>query len=182
MKKALIIVDIQNDYFENGAWELVGATKASLKAKEVLEHFRQEQELIVHIQHFNTREGAVFFKPNTQGVKIHENVKPQNTEKVIAKNFPNSFRETELLAYLQSNQITDLTIIGMMTHMCIDATTRAAKDFGFNCTVISDACASRDLELNGKKVNALDVHTAFLAALGYAYANVVTAEKYLAKK
>jgi nicotinamidase-related amidase len=182
MSKALIVIDIQNDYFENGAWELVGATKASLKAKEIINSFRENNELILHIQHFNTQEGAVFFKPNTKGVEIHENVKPLSTEKIIAKNYPNSFKDTELLTYLKSNNIKELVLVGMMTHMCVDATTRAAKDLGFDCTVISDACASRDVELNAKKVDALDVHTAFLASLAYAYANVITADQYLLSK
>lgn len=179
MKKALLIVDIQNDYFEQGAWELVGSTAASLQAQKVLHHFRKEHLPIIHIQHFAVGEGLPFFKPNTPGVEIHDNVKPLASEKVIAKHYPNSFKETELLEYLQENGITSLVIMGMMTHMCIDATTRAAKDFGFDCTVISDACASRDLELQGKTVKASEVHTAFLSALGFAYANVLPAEVYL---
>lgn len=179
MKKALLIVDIQNDYFEQGAWELVGATAASLQAQKVLQHFRKEDLPIIHIQHVAVGEGLPFFKPNTQGVEIHNHVKPIASEMVIVKHYPNSFKETALLEYLKENKITSLVIMGMMTHMCIDATTRAAKDFGFDCTVISDACASRDLELQGKTVKALDVHTAFLSALGFAYADVVPADVYL---
>jgi nicotinamidase-related amidase len=50
----------------------------------------------------------------------------------------------------------------MMTHMCVDATTRAAKDLGFNITLIGDACATKNLEINGQKVAATDVHASFL--------------------
>lgn len=179
MKKALLLVDIQNDYFENGAWELVGATEASIQARKVLDHFRKENVSIIHIQHLAVGEGLPFFKPDTYGVEIHLNVQPLEGEKLIVKHYPNSFKETDLLDYLKSEGITELVITGMMTHMCIDATTRAAKDFGFDCTVIADACASRDLELDGKIVKALEVHTAFLSALGFAYASVISADAYI---
>ena len=72
-----------------------------------------------------------------------------------------------------------LVIVGMMTHMCVDATTRAAKDLGFTCTVIGDACATKDLFIHDQSVKAKDVQNAFLAALSYFYATVVTTEEYL---
>jgi nicotinamidase-related amidase len=179
MSKALIIIDIQNDYFENGAMELVGSLPASENAKNVLTKFRNEKQPIVHIQHLSVAPGSVFFLPETQGQEIHENVKPLAGEKVITKYYPNSFRETELLDYLKSKNITELVIVGMMTHMCVDATVRAAKDFDFECTVIADACASRDLEINGKTVKAEDVHNAFLSALSFFYADVKNTNEFL---
>jgi nicotinamidase-related amidase len=179
MNKALIIIDIQNDYFENGAMQLVGAEKASNNAKLVLEKFREEQMPVIHIQHIANRPGATFFLPDTKGVEIHKVVKPISKEKVIVKHFPNSFRETELLEYLKSKKITDLVICGMMTHMCVDSTARAAKDLGYNCILIGDACATRDLELNGVKVKAIDVQTTILSALSNFYSTVKMTEQYL---
>jgi len=179
MSTALIIIDIQNDYFENGANALVGSEEASLHAKMILSHFRGNKDLIVHIQHLSTRPGSTFFIPETEGCLIHENVAPLVDEKVIIKHYPNSFRETELLSFLREREISHLVICGMMTHMCIDATTRAAKDFGFDCTLIGDACASKNLEINGNTVFANDVHHSFLAALNYFYAKVMTTQAYL---
>jgi nicotinamidase-related amidase len=109
-------------------------------------------------------------------------VKPKNGEKVIIKHYPNSFRETELFDHLKKGNITDLVICGMMTQMCVDSTVRAAKDFGFNIIVIGDACATKDLEVNGETVKAEQVQVAFLAALNYFYATVRTAEEYLNEK
>ena len=172
MNRALIIIDIQNDYFEKGTMTLVGSDNASENAKLVLEQFRKEKLPIIHIQHIATRPTATFFLPYTDGAKIHENVKPFEEEKVIIKHYPNSFRETELLDYLKVNNITDLTICGMMTHMCIDATTRAAYDLGFKCIVIGDACATKDLELNGQIAKAKDVQIAFLSALDGTFADI----------
>ncbi len=176
MKTALIIIDIQNDYFEGGANPLVGSREASLRAKALLEDFRARSLPVVHIRHLSTRPGSTFFIPGTRGAEIHENVAPITGEKVIEKNFPNSFRDTDLLDYLRSEDITDLVICGMMTHMCVDATVRAARDLGFSCTLIGDACATKDLEIGGKTVSAADVQTAFLAAMNYFYATVKTTD------
>jgi nicotinamidase-related amidase len=177
--KALVIIDIQNDYFEGGANPLTGSLEASINAKRLLDDFRNKSLPIIHIQHFSTRADATFFIPNTKGVEIHENVQPIAGEKVIAKNYPNSFRETDLLDYLQSNSITDLIICGMMTQMCVDATVRAAKDFGFTCEVIGDACATKDLSIQGEGVLAGEVQKSFLAGLSYFYSTVKTTNEYL---
>ncbi len=179
MKKALIIIDIQNDYFKGGQMPVVNAEKAAANAKIVLDYFRQKGDVVVHIQHVSTRAGATFFLKDSPGVAIHNIVQPVENEVVIEKHYPNAFRETELLSYLKQKNISDLVVCGMMTHVCVDATTRAAKDLGFNIELIGDACATRDLEVNGAKVKAGDVQNAFLAALNYYYSDVVDVEAFL---
>ncbi|MES2446343.1 MAG: cysteine hydrolase family protein [Bacteroidota bacterium] len=179
-KKALILIDIQNDYFGDGAIELVNPIEASLNAGKVLEHFRANNLPIAHIQHVSANpEVMPIFVEGTNGVKIHKNVQPLDGENVFQKFYPNSFRDTGLLAYLKENDVTEVIITGMMTHMCVDATTRAAFDFGYKCTVIGDACASRDLEISGKTVKADDVHHAFLAALAFFYAEIKSSGEFL---
>jgi nicotinamidase-related amidase len=171
---ALLIVDIQNDYFKGGANPLVGSNEAARVAGKVLDIFRSKDLPVIHIQHHAVRPGSTFFIPGTQGAEIHPFVSPKPGEKVFTKNYPNSFRNTGLLDYLNENHIQQLVICGMMTHMCIDATTRAAKDLDFNCYVISDACATKNLEFNGISIPADHVHAAFLSALNYYYANVIS--------
>lgn len=182
MKKGLLLIDIQYDYFKNGRMELVNPEKAGENVALMLKIFREENLRVFHVQHEALAPTATFFIPGTAGVEIHACAKPQEGEKVIVKNYPNSFLKTNLLETLQENGITDLVICGMMTHMCLDATTRAAKDFGFNCTVIGDACATRDLEINGEQVKSKDVHNAFLAALNGTYAKITTALDYISGK
>lgn len=179
MKTALMIIDLQNDYFEGGTMSLAGSDKASENAKLILEKFRSNNSSVIHIQHIAARPEATFFRPNTKGAEIHVNVKPTENEKVIVKHYPNSFRDTELLDYLKSKNITDLVICGMMTHMCVDSTVRAAKDFGFNIILIGDACATKNQEINGQPVKAEEVQKSFLAALNYFYATVTTTKQYL---
>ena len=177
-KEALILVDIQNDYFPGGNMELVGMEDAADKASQILESFRQKQQDVFHIQHLSVRPGSTFFVPGTDGVKTNPIVAPQSNEPVIQKNFPNSFRETSFLQSLREAEIESLVICGAMSHMCIDATTRAAFDFGFDCSVIQDACATRDLTFEGESVKSSDVHAAFMAALSMPYAKVMDAQQF----
>jgi len=178
MKTGLILVDIQNDYFAGGRMELVGMREAGLKAGELLNHFRRMGWPTFHIQHISVRQGASFFLPETRGVELHECIRPQADEVVIKKNYPNSFRDTSLLQELERHDVKKVVICGAMSHMCIDATTRAAFDHCFDCTVIEDACATRDLEFSGEKIRAKDVHGAFMAALGAAYAKVLSLDEF----
>jgi nicotinamidase-related amidase len=175
MKTALLLVDIQKDYFPGGRMELVGATRAAERAKEVLEHFRKSALPVIHVQHLAVRPGAKFFLPDTEGAEIHPSVQPLPGEILIQKHYPNSFRRTALLDVLREQGIDHLVISGMMTHMCVDATVRAAFDYGFACTVVCDACASRDVVFEGEAIQAGQVHGAFLAAMGGTYAKLVTA-------
>lgn len=181
MKPGLILVDIQNDYFPGGAMELVGMPEAGQKAGELLSVFRDNAWPTFHIQHLSVRPGATFFLPDTMGAAIHESIKPLSEELVIQKNYPNSFRETNLLNELKQQAVSKVVICGAMSHMCIDATTRAAFDFGFECTVIEDACATRDLEFGGRQIAARQVHGSFMAALGSGYAGVMTVDEFNAK-
>ncbi|MBF0496769.1 MAG: cysteine hydrolase [Deltaproteobacteria bacterium] len=176
MNTALLLVDIQQDYFPGGRMELIGSTAASQEARRLLMTFREKNLPIIHVQHISTREGATFFLPDTEGINFHKNVTPRPNETIIEKHYPNSFRETELRNTLEGKNIQQLTICGMMSHMCIDATVRAAFDDGYNCIVAHDACATRNLTFNGVDIPAEHVHAGFMAALGSVYAQVLHAE------
>jgi nicotinamidase-related amidase len=179
MKTALILVDIQNDYFPGGRMELSGINEAGATAKELLFFFRKNNWPTVHIQHISTQKGATFFLPDTDGANIHESITPLDQDTVTQKHYPNSFRETDLYDHLTGAGVKNLVICGAMSHMCIDATTRAAADLGFSCMVVHDACATRDLEFEGKTIRAKDVHGSFMSALGMAYARVLGFKDFL---
>lgn|SRR5487761_2530705 len=172
---ALILVDIQNDYFPNGRMELHRTEAAAQNARLVLEHFRTFGRPIVHIRHVALDDDATFFLPETDGVEIHHLVAPLEGEDIVTKHTPNAFVGTDLAAKLASYDVDDVVIVGMMTHMCIDSTTRAASDLGFSCTVVADACATRAQTLGDVTVDAPAVHAAFLAALSGTFADVRTA-------
>ena len=180
MSTALLVIDIQNDYFPGGAMELVGSSEAGEQARKLIDAFRGKSLPVVHVQHFSTRPGASFFVPGTTGVEIHPCVAPREGETVIRKNFPNSFRDTPLLQHLRDNKIARLVIAGMMSHMCIDSTVRAAGDLGFECVLAHDACATRALSFGGTTVPAATVHAVFLAALNGLFARVQAVDEVCA--
>jgi nicotinamidase-related amidase len=175
MNIALLLIDIQNDYFPGGAMELAGSVEAGQRAAMLLAAFRRTGRPVIHVQHISTRPGATFFLPDTAGAAIHPCVAPQEGETIVRKHFPNSFRETPLLEHLRESKITGLVIAGMMTHMCVDTTTRAAADLGFSCQLAHDACATRALSFGGSTVAAADVQTAFVASLNGFFAKVQSA-------
>lgn len=181
MTTALMIIDIQNDYFPGGAMEVAGAEAASAKAADLIESFRLNRKPVIHIRHIAARPGATFFLPGTPGSEIHASVRPHPGEPVFQKNFPNSFRETDLLAHLRGAGITGLVIAGMMTHICIDTTIRAAADLGFKCFLAQDACAARSLSFNGICVCAESVQAAYLAAINGIFAKVMPAAELCAE-
>jgi len=177
--RTLLLIDLQLDYFPGGRHELPGAEAAVANAARLLAAAREAGAPIVHVQHLATSPSATFFIPGTEGIEFHPAVRPAVGETVIVKHRPNAFLGTELAAHLGEGRA--VTVVGMMTSMCVDATVRAAADLGHTVSVAADACAAPELELRGRRVGAADVHTAFLAALDGTYAEVRTTAELLAE-
>ena len=170
VKTALVIVDIQEFYFPADGSGPVGAVEASLAARDVLMAFREAKLPVVHVKHSAQR-----------GEEIHNNVTPVAGEKIITKQAINSFLGTDLYDFLRYSGVNRLVIIGMQTHMCVEATVRAASDFGFDCIVVADACASRDLQYGDINIPAEMVHASTLTTLmAGRYARVITLKEFLA--
>lgn len=178
MKTALLLIDIQNDYFPGGRMELAGAEDAGKKAGILLKAAREKHIPVIHIQHLSTRPGATFFIPNTPGSEIHHSVAPDN-ETIVQKNYPNSFNNTNLQVILEQTGVDSLIICGMMTHMCVDSTVRAAGDLGYRCTVAADACATRDLIWQGETIPTALVQGSFLSAINGLFADVLNTEEII---
>lgn len=176
MTVALVLIDLQSDYFPGGAMELVGAEDAVAQARILLQAFRGRALPIFHIQHIAKRPGATFFLPGTPGINFHAAVEPLPGEAVVTKHFPSSFRETVLLENLRAVRASKLVVAGMMTHMCVDTTVRAAVDLGFECLLAQDGCATKGLQFAGRHIDARQVQLAYLAALNGAFAKVQPAQ------
>lgn len=180
-RRALIVIDIQNDYFPGGKWELHGIEASAANAARVLADARNKQDFVVHVHHEFEEENAPFFAPGSNGAQIHPSMQPQDGEAKVLKHQVNAFLGTNLKEILDAQGVTDVTIVGDMSHMCIDAAARAASDHGYVVTVIEDACSSRDLDFNGEVIPASDVHKAYMSALGFAYSDIKTTDAYLAE-
>lgn len=179
MKTALLVIDIQNDYFPGGRHELVGPLEAARNAGMLLQCFREHDGHHVHIQHISQKKDATFFLPGDRGTEIHDSVAHFEGEPIVYKHKPNSFLNTNLLDLLRAWGVERVVISGMMTHMCVDATARAASDLGFKVTIAEDACATRDLQYGDTVIPADHVHKAFLAALK-SYGDVMKSDEVIA--
>ncbi|MBN1533717.1 MAG: cysteine hydrolase [Spirochaetes bacterium] len=179
MNTALIVIDVQNDYFPGGKMELSGSEAAADALAWLLGHCRGSGMPVVHVRHVSVRPGATFFLPDTEGAEIHRSVQPQEGEPVFLKHFPNSFRGTALDGYLKERGITRLVVAGMMTHLCVDTTVRAAFDLGYRCILAGDSCATRDLSIDGRRVAAAQVQDAFLASLQGTFSSVMNTDRVI---
>lgn len=179
MERALVLIDIQNDYFPGGRNELYAPEQAAQSAARVLTFFRENGWPVYHIQHVSTGSSATFFLPGTPGAEIYGAVAPQSGEPVFVKHAPNAFFETGLLQVLQERGIRELVVCGMMSHMCIDTSVRAARDHGLQVTLLHDACATKDLVWQNETIPAQSVHAAYMAALDGRFARVLSAGEFL---
>ena len=182
MKTALLLIGIQKDYFEGGKYPLVKPLDAAKNAYVLLQCFREhgpQGAQHVHIQHISLEPDATFFIKGDSGSDIHDSVAHFEGEPIIYKHEPNSFLNTDLLDLLKGWGVERVIICGMMTHMCVDATARAASDFGFQVIIAEDACATRDLKYGDTTIPADLVHKSFLAALK-SYGKVMKSEEIIA--
>jgi nicotinamidase-related amidase len=177
MTRALLIIDIQRDYFPGGAYPLVAPEAAAQAARRVLDAFRASGEPVVHLKHIWDAPDATFMRPGTDGIEIHPLVAPAEGERVIEKAEPNGFLGTALESTLREAGIDSLIVAGMMSSMCVDATVRAAVDLGFQATVVHDACAAPDLAYEGTEIPGPAVHGAFMAALADGYATLAASRE-----
>lgn len=178
-KKALIIVDCQNDYFPGGRCPLPGQTDAAKNIARLLEFSRSKEEDIIHLQHIYKDPKMPYLVEGTPGIEINEYAKPLDGEPVIVKHHMNAYRGTRLREHLEETGISEIVMCGSMSQNCVQSTARATMDLGYPLTIIYDACATETLEFNGRVVPADDVQTAIMASLAFAHSNVISTDEFL---
>ncbi len=176
MRTAFLLIDIQNDYFPGGKHELHEPGPAAAQAERALALFRKRGLPVVFIQHVSLGADASFFLPDTQGVELYARLRPSGTEKTVVKHHPDSFLHTDLRETLQALNVRKLVVCGMMSHMCVDTTVRAAQGLGYRVVVLSDACAAKDLRWKDALIPAETVHRAFMASLHGTFAEVINTD------
>lgn len=180
MNTALLVIDIQNDYFPGGKMPLEQPEAAARKAYALLQCFREHGGRHVHVQHVSRQPGASILLPGERGTDIHDLVAHFEGEPLIQKHAPNAFYQTALLDLLRGWGVERVIVCGMMTHLCVEATARAAAELGFQVIVAADACATRALTFDGISVPAEQVQAVALATL-QAYGQVLTVEQILSR-
>ena len=178
-RQVLLVVDLQNDYFPGGKLPLWNVEAARDNAARVIASARRDGTPIIHVRHEFPDESAPFFVPGTEGAQTHPSVAPLEGEAIVLKHHANSFRDTQLREVLDVHAPEEVVIVGAMSHMCIDATARAAADLDYNVVVLHDACATLDLGFGDEAVPAPKVHAAFMAALATGYARLQSVDEHI---
>jgi len=166
-ESALIIVDVQEFYFEGGASELVNPIPAAKNAARLIEACRGKGIPVIHVKHK--------FEP---GGDIHPLVAPAGGERVFTKSQVNAFVGTDLKLYLDSLDVKRVIICGMQTHMCVEAAVRASADFGYQVVLVHDACATKNVTWETVEVPAAMVHASTLGTLRN-YAKILSTNEFL---
>ena len=152
---ALLIIDIQNDYFEGGSHTLYNPLEALKNAEEILRRFRRNNAFtVIHIQH-NSGTGSGFMKEGTWGAQIHDTLTPLENEVVITKRQVSSFADTNLEEVLRARNIKRIVVVGMQTNVCVEATVKDSKALGFRVIVLYDACAALSLDIHNEAIERL---------------------------
>jgi nicotinamidase-related amidase len=168
----LVVIDAQEEY-RSGVLQLPGLEPALEEITRLLAAARALGSAIVHVKHLGIAGGPLDHR-GPRGQHLPE-AAPMPGETVIEKRLPNAFSGTELHERLQALGHVDLIICGFMTHSSISSTVRATKDYGYRCTLVDSACATRDLPtLDGQVISAAEMHRAEMIALADNFAAVVS--------
>lgn len=170
---ALVVIDVQNDYFPGGRFPLFRANAALKKILILRDWARQRATPVYWVRH-TSRPDSPFFRPETHGRELHPDLDVGRQETIVDKTTPNSFFGTNLEAILRAQGIRTVVWAGMMTWMCVDTTVRAAKDLGFQNYLAHDACAAGWLKGPHGIISPWTFHRSFVAALGFHHATVAS--------
>jgi nicotinamidase-related amidase len=157
----LVIVDAQREYL-SGPLALSGIDAAVANIKQLLAAARAANRPIVHVRHLGTKDGL--FDPNGERGKVIPGLEPLEGEIEIEKVLPSAFHGTRLKEKLEDLG-SDLVVCGFMSHSSVSTTVRAARNLGFRCTLVEDACATRDLPYKGGVLSAEHVHQTEMAIM-----------------
>lgn len=178
MNEALLIIDVQNEYFTGKL--LVSHPEGSLEnILSAMDAAAARHVPIVIIQHTNAAPDALTFRRGTPGWELHDAVKGRHADIVIGKNLPGSFTGTGLEEWLKGNGITTITIAGYMTQMCCDTTARQAFHRGYAVNFLADATGTLPITNAAGSISAADLHRAILITQQMRFSRVLTTEDWI---
>ena len=178
MKRALLVIDVQNEYF-TGKLPVTYPQNSFENIVKIIDSANENKIPVILIQHTNPGEDAVTFKKGINGHELHDEILKRNHDKIIEKNLPGSFTGTELGSWLKENDIDTLVISGYMTQMCCDTTARQAMHLGFNVEFLSDATGTLDISNSAGDISAEELHKAILITQAMRFSKVMSADEWI---
>ncbi len=178
MKRALLIIDVQNEYF-NGKLPVTYPRDSFKNILKAMDSADENGVSTILIQHTNSEENSDTFRRGAFEWKIRKEVLERNHELVIEKNLPGSFTGTELESWLRRNDVTTIVISGYMSQMCCDTTARQAMHLGFNVEFLNDATGTLDISNYAGEINANKLHKAILVTQAMRFSKVMSTDEWI---
>ncbi|WP_414468410.1 cysteine hydrolase family protein [Methanobacterium sp. ACI-7] len=180
MKRALLVIDVQNEYF-TGKLPITYPSNSFQNILKVIESANKNKIPVILVQHSNPGKDASTFKKGSYENEIHEEVLKRHYDIIIEKNLPCSFTKTKLESFLKENNTETVTICGYMTQMCCDTTARQAMHMGFNVEFLSDATGTLDISNSAGEISAEELHKAILITQQMKFSQVMTTDDWIKK-
>lgn len=179
MKRALLVIDVQNEYFAGGSLPITYPQDSLRRITDAMDGAAEAGIPIVIIQHGSDAPEATAFKKGTRGWQIRPEVDFRKRAVVIEKSLPGAFTGTELEDWLKQNGIDTLVICGYMTQMCCDTTARQAVHLGYQVEFLSDATGTLDLSNEAGSVKAEELHRAILVTQQARFSRVLSVQDWV---
>lgn len=177
MKRALAIIDVQNDYF-SGFHEITYPSGSYENIQRAMDIAHTAGIPIAVVQHTFQDPSAALFRKGTAGWELADGVRRRPYDILIEKNLPGSFTGTNLEEWLRQHGIDTVVIAGYMTQMCCDTTSRQAVHLGFSAEFLSDATGTHAFSNDAGTVTAEELHRAALVTQAARFAKVMTVDEW----
>ncbi len=178
MKDALLVIDVQNEYF-TGILPVTYPAGSLDNILRAMDWAHDGRVPVVVIQHTNPAPEATTFRTGTHGWELHDEIKRRHADVIIGKNLPGSFTGTTLESWLLERSISTVTIAGYMTQMCCDTTARQAFHRNYAVNFLSDATGTLLISNRAGSVSAADLHLATLVTQQQRFARVMTTAEWI---
>ena len=178
MKHALLVIDIQNEYF-TGKLPVTYPPGSFENILMAMDRANASHVPIAVIQHTNPAPESPAFRKGTYGWELHDEIKRRHRDIVIEKNLPGSFTGTGLEAWLKEKDITTVTIAGYMTQMCCDTTARQAFHLGYAVNFLSDATGTLSVTNAAGSISDADLHRAILVTQQMRFSQVMKTDEWI---
>ncbi len=143
MAKALLVIDLQNDYFPGGKFSLWNTDVVLQNIERAIEKANSVGVPVIHVQHIARQGLAPFFNEGTPGADIHPRVLAAAPKApIVLKEFADGFEKTTLEETLSKLGVTELLVCGMMTQNCVTHTAISKAAEKYTVSVLVDCCAT----------------------------------------
>ena len=179
MERALLVIDVQNEYF-TGALPITHPAGHLETILRVMDESAGKIPIVI-IQHHFPQPDKPFFQRGSDGWQLHPEVAKRPRDLLVEKTLPGSFTGTPLEDWLRERGIQTMAIAGYMTHMCCDTTARQAVHRGFAVEFLRDATGTLPLSNSAGQVTAEELHRSILCAQQMLLSEVITADDWLSR-